>query len=122
MLNEPLLAFLKAILVFSTLEMHCLQQEISLSLTFFQNFIFFPEGSPEYVMTDHGLLNISTVTGKWFRKFVFNFNLTGVYEQRTDNIQSRGVQSFVKLKGNATLTHIVLQSEELYKPCILIQI
>ena len=30
-------------------------------------------------MNDHVLLNISTVTGKWFRKFVFNFNLTGVY-------------------------------------------
>ena len=29
-------------------------------------------------MNDHVLLNISTVTGKWFRKFVFNFNLTGV--------------------------------------------
>ena len=32
-------------------------------------------------MNDHVLLNISTVTGKWFRKFVFNFNLTGVYAQ-----------------------------------------
>ena len=31
-------------------------------------------------MNDHVLLNISTVTGKWFRKFVFNFNLTGVYD------------------------------------------
>ena len=30
-------------------------------------------------LSDHVLLNISTVTGKWFRKFVFNFNLTGVY-------------------------------------------
>ena len=30
-------------------------------------------------MNGHVLLNISTVTGKWFRKFVFNFNLTGVY-------------------------------------------
>ena len=29
-------------------------------------------------MDDHDLLNISTVTGKWFRKFEFNFNLTGV--------------------------------------------
>ena len=25
-------------------------------------------------MNDHVLLNISTVTGKWFRKFVFNFD------------------------------------------------
>ena len=30
-------------------------------------------------MNDHVLLNISTVTVKWFRKFVFNFNLIGVY-------------------------------------------
>ena len=27
-------------------------------------------------MNDHVLLNISTVTGKWFIKFVFNFNLS----------------------------------------------
>ena len=40
--------------------------------------MFFTEGSCEYVMNDHVLLYISTVTGKWFRKFVFNFNLTGV--------------------------------------------
>ena len=48
----------------------------------FQNFIFFSEGSCEYVKYDHVLLNvllnISTVTGNWLRKFVFNFNLTGV--------------------------------------------
>ena len=30
-------------------------------------------------MNDHVLLNISAVTGKWVTKFVFNFNLTGVY-------------------------------------------
>ena len=29
-------------------------------------------------MNDHVLLNISTITGKWFRKFVFNFNLTSL--------------------------------------------
>ena len=44
----------------------------------FQNFIFFTEGSCEYVKNDHILLNISTVTGKWFRKWLFNFNLTRV--------------------------------------------
>ena len=47
-------------------------------IDFFQTFIFFTEGSCEYVKNDHVLLNISTVTGKWFRKFVFDFNLTGV--------------------------------------------
>ena len=47
-------------------------------IDFSQNFIFFTEGSCEDVMNDHVLLNISTVTGKWFRKFEFNFNLTGV--------------------------------------------
>ena len=40
----------------------------------FQNFIFFTEGSCEYVKKDHVLLNISTVTGKWLRQFVFNSN------------------------------------------------
>ena len=48
-------------------------------IDFSQHFIFFTEGSCEDVMNDHVLLNISTVTGKWFRKFVLNFNLTGVY-------------------------------------------
>ena len=48
-------------------------------IDFSQHFIFFTEGCCENVMNDHVLLNISTVTGKWFRKFVFNFNLTGVY-------------------------------------------
>ena len=33
-------------------------------------------------MNDHVLLNISTVTGKWFRKYVYNFNLTGVKSMR----------------------------------------
>ena len=48
------------------------------TIDFSQNFIFFTERSCEDVMNDHVLLNISTVTGKWFRKFLFNFNLTGV--------------------------------------------
>ena len=29
-------------------------------------------------MNGHVLLNTSTVTGKWLRKFVFTVNLTGV--------------------------------------------
>ena len=49
------------------------------NIDFFQNFIFFTERSREYVKSDHIFLNKSTVTGKWFRKFVFNFNLTGVF-------------------------------------------
>ena len=48
-------------------------------IDFFPIFRFFTEGSCEYVKNDHVLLNISAVTGKWFRKFVFDFNLTGVY-------------------------------------------
>ena len=62
--------------MFSILEMHYLQLEKSLSLTFLKlNFIFFTEGSCEDVMHDRVLLNISTVTGEWFRKFVFNFKI-----------------------------------------------
>ena len=38
-------------------------------------------------MNDHVLLNISTTTGKWFRKFVFNFNLTGVAYDKYISLQ-----------------------------------
>ena len=47
-------------------------------IEFCLKFVFFSEGPCEYVMNDHVLLNISTVTGKCFRIFLFNFNLTGV--------------------------------------------
>ena len=65
-------------IMFSILEMHYLQLEKIFIIDFSQNFIFFTEGSCEDVMHDRVLLNISTVTGEWFRKFVFNFKLTGV--------------------------------------------
>ena len=65
-------------IIFSTLEMHCLQKEKSLSLTFFKT-ILFPEGSCEYVMKDHGLLNISAIAGKWFRKFEFKLEWSLVH-------------------------------------------
>ena len=52
---------LESHIMFCILEMHCLQWEKSLSLTFFLNFKVFTEGSCEYVMNDHVLLNISTI-------------------------------------------------------------
>ena len=65
-------------IMFSILQIHCHQQEKSFIIDFSQNFIFFTGGPCEDVMNDHVLLNISTITGKWFRKLVFNFNLTDV--------------------------------------------
>ena len=69
---------LESYIMFSTLEMHMSSIGKIFIIECFQNFTFFTEGSYEYVMNDHVLLNISTITGKWFRKFVLNLNLTGV--------------------------------------------
>ena len=75
---------LKATLFFYFRNALCSTAKI-FTIDFFQTFIFFTEGSCEYVKNDHVLLNIATVTGKWFRKFVFNFNLTGVYSFNCSN-------------------------------------
>ena len=53
-----------------------------LVLDFFRNFIFFTEGSCEWIMNDQAVLMISIMTEKWFRKILFIFNLTGVYPIR----------------------------------------
>ena len=39
--------------MFSVLEMHCLQLKKIFIIDLFQNFIFFNEGSCEYVKNDH---------------------------------------------------------------------
>ena len=57
-------------------------------IEFFQNVIFFTDRFCEYVMNYRVLLNISTVIGKLFRRFVFNFNLTG-FEQPDMTINGR---------------------------------
>ena len=51
-------------------------------------------------MNDHVLLNISTVTGKWFRKFVFNFNLTGDYHS-SHILYRRSQSKFIFNKSSA---------------------
>ena len=56
-------------------------------MNFFQNFIFFTEGFCKYVTNDHVLLNISTVTGKWFRKFVFK-SPSALHADNNSNVYS----------------------------------